>query len=199
MIHITRNDKQKYALKGAASFAELDTFLAICIEGMTANEVFLDTEALGDDAATIRAALERKGITVFDELPEAEQQGDLAQTTETCPRCDGSGHYSYNALHGSVCYGCQGKGWVPMKPAKQKRRKTVEPKDAKIGSYIKYGKVVYRVDGWLESDEGFTKAAMGPFGKEYEYYRRALLLTRDVDNTTMRLLVDRFAIRPVNV
>ena len=27
-----------------------------------------------------------------------------------CPRCGGSGHYSYNQMDGTVCYGCMGSG-----------------------------------------------------------------------------------------
>lgn len=27
-----------------------------------------------------------------------------------CPRCSGSGHYSYNSMDGTMCYGCRGKG-----------------------------------------------------------------------------------------
>ena len=27
-----------------------------------------------------------------------------------CPRCGGSGHYSYNQLDGTMCYGCRGTG-----------------------------------------------------------------------------------------
>lgn len=27
-----------------------------------------------------------------------------------CPRCGGSGNYSYNPMHGTVCYGCGGSG-----------------------------------------------------------------------------------------
>jgi hypothetical protein len=30
--------------------------------------------------------------------------------TTVCSRCGGSGHYSYNAIDGSRCYGCQGTG-----------------------------------------------------------------------------------------
>lgn len=29
----------------------------------------------------------------------------------TCGRCGGTGRYSYNALHGSTCYGCKGRKW----------------------------------------------------------------------------------------
>jgi hypothetical protein len=28
-----------------------------------------------------------------------------------CTRCSGTGSYSYNAMHGSRCYGCNGSGW----------------------------------------------------------------------------------------
>ena len=27
-----------------------------------------------------------------------------------CPRCGGSGHYSYNQMDGTRCYGCNGTG-----------------------------------------------------------------------------------------
>ena len=27
-----------------------------------------------------------------------------------CPRCGGSGHYSYNQMDGTRCYGCMGSG-----------------------------------------------------------------------------------------
>jgi hypothetical protein len=29
----------------------------------------------------------------------------------TCSRCDGSGTFSWNAMHGSRCYGCNGSGY----------------------------------------------------------------------------------------
>jgi hypothetical protein len=28
-----------------------------------------------------------------------------------CSRCGGSGHYSFNLMHGSTCYGCSGRGY----------------------------------------------------------------------------------------
>lgn len=31
--------------------------------------------------------------------------------TQVCSRCDGSGHYSWNAMTGSRCFGCGGRGW----------------------------------------------------------------------------------------
>ena len=32
--------------------------------------------------------------------------------SKVCPRCGGCGEYSYNELHGRVCYQCKGKGKV---------------------------------------------------------------------------------------
>ncbi len=37
--------------------------------------------------------------------------------TETCSRCAGSGSYSWNAVHGSRCYGCNGAGTRPTAAA----------------------------------------------------------------------------------
>jgi hypothetical protein len=33
----------------------------------------------------------------------------LTYATETCGRCGGSGHYSYNQINGTVCFGCHGQ------------------------------------------------------------------------------------------
>lgn len=30
---------------------------------------------------------------------------------DTCRRCGGSGHFSFNLIHGSVCYGCSGTSY----------------------------------------------------------------------------------------
>jgi len=30
--------------------------------------------------------------------------------TKPCSRCGGSGRYSYNSMHGDMCYGCRGVG-----------------------------------------------------------------------------------------
>lgn len=39
------------------------------------------------------------------EIPAIE----LKYETETCTRCGGSGHYSYNEMWGSICFKCYGK------------------------------------------------------------------------------------------
>ena len=35
-----------------------------------------------------------------------------AVPTKTCPRCGGSGHYSYNPRYGTICFQCNGQGKV---------------------------------------------------------------------------------------
>jgi hypothetical protein len=37
-------------------------------------------------------------------------QNTLKLETITCPRCGGTGKYSYNTMHGDRCYGCGGAG-----------------------------------------------------------------------------------------
>lgn len=41
--------------------------------------------------------------------------------TKPCSRCGGSGHYSFNLMHGSMCYGCSGRGWQYTKRGKAAR------------------------------------------------------------------------------
>lgn len=31
---------------------------------------------------------------------------------KTCPRCGGTGHYSYNPMYGTMCFKCEGVGFV---------------------------------------------------------------------------------------
>lgn len=43
--------------------------------------------------------------------PFKNEKGRLyVKVKGTCPRCGGSGHYSYNQMDGTRCYGCQGSG-----------------------------------------------------------------------------------------
>lgn len=73
-----------------------------------------------------------------------------------CPRCGGSGHYSYNSMDGTMCYGCRGSGilvtsvrWysdkerASMDKAAEKRRaireKIKEQRRIDWSSYNKYG------------------------------------------------------------
>lgn len=43
--------------------------------------------------------------------PFKNEKGRLyVKVKGTCPRCSGSGHYSYNQMDGTRCYGCQGSG-----------------------------------------------------------------------------------------
>lgn len=46
----------------------------------------------------------------------------------TCTRCDGSGKFSYNLMHGDMCYGCGGKGYVIRDEAKYKKAQAAKAK-----------------------------------------------------------------------
>jgi hypothetical protein len=39
----------------------------------------------------------------------------LLLESTTCGRCGGSGRFSFNLMHGSICYGCKGRGEVLTK------------------------------------------------------------------------------------
>lgn len=39
--------------------------------------------------------------------------------TRVCSRCSGSGHHSYNQIHGTMCYGCNGRGKQPAKISRE--------------------------------------------------------------------------------
>lgn len=51
-----------------------------------------------------------------------------ADKFDVCPRCNGSGHFSFNQIHGTMCYGCNGAGFVPKAQAKKmKAQKPIDP------------------------------------------------------------------------
>lgn len=51
-----------------------------------------------------------KDMEILGEPFENEKGRLYVKVKGTCPRCGGSGHYSYNQIDGTVCYGCGGSG-----------------------------------------------------------------------------------------
>lgn len=69
---------------------------------------------------------------------------DLKFETETCGRCGGTGHYSYNQISGTRCFGCEGKkvrltkrGEAAKKFADELRETLIT--DVKVGERIYWG------------------------------------------------------------
>lgn len=55
-------------------------------------------------------------------------------TKATCSRCGGSGHYSFNLIHGTVCFKCRGDGFVMVdlkNEARNKRAKELRNSQAR--------------------------------------------------------------------
>jgi hypothetical protein len=86
--------------------------------------------------------------------------------TDTCSRCGGSGHYSYNVIDGTVCFGCRGSGsklpritktvareakrridageldaWFAECRSKAEARRSIAPVKAQINHDWKYGAI----------------------------------------------------------
>ena len=51
----------------------------------------------------------------------------------TCTRCNGTGRFSFNLMHGTKCYGCNGTGKQKTKP------RTPSPKWAVFGQHRETG------------------------------------------------------------
>lgn len=49
-------------------------------------------------------------------------------TKVTCRRCNGSGHYSFNLIRGTVCFGCNGEKFQMVDLAKEQAKKTAAEK-----------------------------------------------------------------------
>lgn len=70
--------------------------------------------------------------------------------TKPCGRCGGTGQYSYNQVHGTMCYGCSGKGVVLDRKAAKRAGvnvvATAELKTCKVGDTIEVQKLPYVVE-----------------------------------------------------
>ena len=51
-----------------------------------------------------------KNMQIVSEPFENEKGRLFVKVKGVCPRCGGSGHYSYNQIDGTRCYGCNGSG-----------------------------------------------------------------------------------------
>lgn len=51
-----------------------------------------------------------------------------ALTKFTCSRCGGSGRYSFNLMHGTKCFGCNGAGYVMLDAKKEAARQARKAK-----------------------------------------------------------------------
>ena len=51
-----------------------------------------------------------KDMQIVSEPFENEKGRLFVKVKGVCPRCNGSGHYSYNQMDGTRCYGCNGSG-----------------------------------------------------------------------------------------
>lgn len=62
--------------------------------------------------------------------------------SQTCSRCGGSGKFSFNLIHGTMCYGCNGKGVKLTKRGKAAKQffdnsLTVPASELKVGMVVK--------------------------------------------------------------
>lgn len=74
--------------------------------------------------------------------------------TRDCGRCGGSGHYSYNTMDGTRCYGCRGSGKVLTPKAKKAKKIYDAERDAILvmpASAVTEGMVL-----WSDGVPGFT-------------------------------------------
>lgn len=52
--------------------------------------------------------------------------------TLTCPRCNGSGNYSYHMVHGTVCFKCDGAGVIEITEAQYRAMQKRQAKAAEL-------------------------------------------------------------------
>jgi hypothetical protein len=69
--------------------------------------------------------------------------------SKVCPRCGGSGRYSYNSRDGDTCYGCGGTGRVVDQKKSPKIKPTLPANDLRHawpGDVLKYDGILCRIE-----------------------------------------------------
>lgn len=69
-----------------------------------------------------------------------------------CGRCGGSGHYSFNMIHGTMCYGCGGCGKQLTKLGKRQREAWLAELETPIEE-IEIGHRIYLSGRWATVEE----------------------------------------------
>jgi hypothetical protein len=78
----------------------------------------------------------------------------MTTQTTTCPRCNGSGSHSYNLTHGTVCFGCWGKGEVVKKESQIRRESAgkAQKEAARVERAEKMAKLIQALEGKYGND-----------------------------------------------
>jgi hypothetical protein len=83
--------------------------------------------------------------------------GKLLFESQACTRCHGSGRYSFNMRHGSMCYGCGGRGEQLTKRGAEAQRFFRELSTVKVAD-LKPGDVI-RATGITRGGDSYSHAA----------------------------------------
>lgn len=91
---------------------------------------------------------------------------------KSCGRCGGSGRYSFNLMHGSVCYGCGGKGQVLTKKGRAAQNFLDDLRSRKAGE-MKVGDIIlyegFSCGSYSQSSkwEAITEIITAPSGQDF--------------------------------
>tara|TARA_R110000796_G_C14469490_1_gene425416 strand:- start:96 stop:557 length:462 start_codon:yes stop_codon:yes gene_type:complete len=114
---------------------------------------------------------------------------ELKYETETCSRCSGSGHYSYNQMTGSRCFKCHGRTTVYTKRGLAARKFADELRDLPVTD-IKIGDRIY----WGRKGALTVTAISEPVKSGYkQVFDCGLTLVEDAVNITGQSLTQRFS------
>lgn len=67
-------------------------------------------------------------------------------TTYTCSRCNGTGRFSFNLIHGTRCYGCNGTGKQKTKPKAPTPRWAVFGQHRDTGAWLRLYNVTAKTE-----------------------------------------------------
>ena len=107
----------------------------------------------------------------------------------TCTRCGGSGSYSFNMLHGSRCYGCNGTGFTTVDAAKHAKAQAAKAKrEAKKQAEMQQ-RMIIAAQVAAELDVQF-----GPFPKtELGSYERMVACQKAFGKTPGDIVTERLS------
>jgi len=107
--------------------------------------------------------------------------------TATCPRCLGSGRYSYNSMNGDMCFGCSGKGICLTKRGRAARDHMIELQKRPVRD-MRPGDYFWNLTRWVKilaiEEYPYPAKSLQPDGTWKEYRQVTLVAARPQDGLT---------------
>lgn len=138
---------------------------------------------------------------LYNNVPVAARGNKTGRIYEICKRCGGSGHYSFNLMDGTVCYGCNGNrvtGETTEADAIRKAENRAKARDRRAAkAEAEAAKAREVIATWREANAELV-AALEPFAIKYDAEGYVAMADSPVVNSFLADLASQANYRPLS-